>query len=191
MAGKERPNQIVHRLINEERKRRGLSWVRWSNEMYRLAKDQSNKMARAGRLFHSDRFALQGGENICGGKGHHSPRDFVTSWMRSPRHRAWILDPRVKTAGVGISSSRHGTYAAWAFSDQPLHQPIKIKPLRFKMPFIWAKVFTWAFGLILTGVAVSQLRQITSQFISTTLVVLFCLFATSAVITLYFEIRDK
>jgi len=135
MAGKEKPNQIVHRLINEERKRRGLPWVRWSQEMYLLAKDQANKMAKAGRLFHSNRFALQGGECICGGKGHHSPKDFVRSWMKSSRHRAWLLDPRVKTAGVAISSSRHGTYAAWAFSDQPLHEPIKIKPLKFKMPF--------------------------------------------------------
>lgn len=130
-----RAERAVHRLINEKRKRRGLPWVKWSGKMHRLAKDQSNKMARAGRLFHSDRFALQGGENICGGKGQHSPRDFVTSWMRSPRHRAWLLDPRVKTAGVGISSSRHGTFAAWSFSDQPLHKPIKVKLFKFKMPF--------------------------------------------------------
>ena len=53
----------------------------------------------------------------------------------------------------------------------------------------WAIVFAWAFGLILTGVAVEQLREITSPFISTTLVVLFCLFATSALITLYFTIK--
>ncbi len=60
-----------------------------------------------------------------------------------------------------------------------------------KMFEIWALLFTWAFGLILAGVAVSQLREITSQFISTTLVVLFCLFAISAVMTLYFEIKRK
>ena len=54
---------------------------------------------------------------------------------------------------------------------------------------IWSKLFVWAFGLILAGVAVSQLREITSQFISTTLVVLFCLFSISAVITLYFDIK--
>lgn len=125
----------VHHLINEERRKRGLPHVYWSKEMYRLAKDQSNKMAKAGFLFHSNRYALQGGENICGGKGYHSAKDFVRNWMGSPRHRAWILDPRVKTAGVGISRSRHGTFAAWAFSDQPLYQPVKIKAFRFKMPF--------------------------------------------------------
>ena len=95
--------------------------------MYRLAKGHSNKMAKAGRLFHSGRYALQGGENICGGKGHHSPKDFVTSWMKSSRHRAWLLDVRVKTAAVGISDSRYGTYAAWSFSDQPL---IRWRPIK-------------------------------------------------------------
>lgn len=141
MAGKERPNQIVHRLINEERKRRGLPWVRWSPEMYRLAKDQANKMAKEGRLFHSPRFALRGGENVWGGKYHYRndlqlAKDIVNSWMKSHAgHREWLLDPSVKTAGTAISTSRHGTYAAWAFSDQPLHRPIKIKPLKFKMPF--------------------------------------------------------
>jgi len=40
--------------------------------------------------------------------------------MKSPRHRAWLLDPRVKTAATGISKSRHGTFAAWSFSGQPL-----------------------------------------------------------------------
>lgn len=148
MPGKERPNQIVHRLINQERKRRGLPHVRWSHEMYRLAKDQSNKMAKAGRLFHSNRFAFQGGECICGGKGHHSPRDFVRSWMRSSRHRAWLLDPRVQTAGVGISSSKHGTYAAWAFSDQPLHPPIKIKLPKFKVPMFEKHKVTGGAGVL-------------------------------------------
>lgn len=134
-----RAEGAVHRLINEERKRRGLPWVRWSSNMYRLAKDQSNKMARVGRLFHSDRYALQGGENCWMGKGYSQralPKAIVDSWMKSHAgHREWLLDPTVKTAAVGISSSRHGTFAAWAFSDQPLHQPIKIKPFKFKIPF--------------------------------------------------------
>ena len=123
MANKERPNQIVHRLINEERKRRGLPWVRWNQEMYLLAKDQANKMAKAGRLFHSNRYGLRGGEVCCGGKGHLSPRDIVKCWMGSPRHRAWLLDRRVKTAGTAISSSRHGTYAAWAFEGEGYGYP--------------------------------------------------------------------
>jgi len=95
--------------------------------MYRFAKRLSNKMARVGHLCHSGRPALQGGENVCGGKGYFSPRDFVSCWMKSPQHRAWLLDPRVKAAAVGISASRRGSYAAWSFSDQPLFHPRYIR----------------------------------------------------------------
>lgn len=108
----------VHNLINSERTKIGLTPVSWSQEMYALAKDQSNKMANEDRLFHSNRYALQGGENCWGGEGHNwTPKDIVDSWMGSPPHRAWILDPRVRTAGVGITHSERGMYAAWAFSD--------------------------------------------------------------------------
>jgi hypothetical protein len=100
--------------------------------MYKLAKSHSKKMAKEGRLFHTRRLALRGGENIAGGKGHHSPKDFVRNWMGSPPHRAWLLDHRVKTAAIGISKSKHGTFAAWSFSDQPLHKPFKI-PFRLKV----------------------------------------------------------
>ena len=66
-------------------------------------------------MCHSGRPALQGGENVCGGKGYFSPRDFVSCWMKSPQHRTWLLDPRVKAAAVGIFRSRYGTYAAWTW----------------------------------------------------------------------------
>jgi len=106
--------------------------------MYVLAKDQSNRMAKAGRLFHSNRYALKGGENCWMGKGYSEralPKAIVNTWMKSKAgHREWILDPRVKTAAVAISRSRHGIFAAWAFSDQPLHQHGKAKPSGFKIP---------------------------------------------------------
>ena len=118
------PNSIVHHLINNERRKRRLPYVKWSQEMYRLAKDQANYCARVGRLVHSNRYALQGGENLCGGKGNMSPKAIVNCWMHSKAgHREWLLDTRVKTAGVGISKSRHGTYAAWAFSGDTVGIP--------------------------------------------------------------------
>lgn len=115
--------------------------------MYRLARDHSNKMTKAKRLFHSGRYALQGGENISGGKGNHSPKDFVNSWMKSPEHRAWLLDSKVKTAAVGISKSRYGSYATWSFSDQPL--PHQLHPLKgisgwlYKLFHITYNTFTY------------------------------------------------
>ena len=129
------PNQVVHKLINQERRKRGLSYVRWNQEMYLLAKDQASYCAKVGRLVHSDRYALQGGENLCGGRGNLSPKSIVRCWMNSKAgHREWLLDPRVKSAGVGIAKSRHGTYAAWAFSGDTnglsnirLPDPLEIK----------------------------------------------------------------
>ena len=126
--------QTANRLINAERKRRKLSTVRWSREMYAKAKEQADTMSSAGRLIHSHRYALKGGENCWGGKGYFAKsseqlaRDMVGGWMSSPRHRAWLLDGRVKSAAVAISISRHGTFAAWAFSDSISY---KHKPKRY------------------------------------------------------------
>lgn len=108
----------THRLINKERKKNRLPPLKWSPSMYKLAKPLAKKMARVGRLIHSGRYALQGGENVSGGYGNHKPRDFVRSWMTSPAHRAWLLSSEVKSAAVGVARSRKGTYVAWSFSDK-------------------------------------------------------------------------
>jgi len=70
----------IHNLINAERADRGLPSVKWSNRMYRLAEDQSSQMAQQDRLFHSSRYALEGGENVWYGEGHSwSPQEIVSS----------------------------------------------------------------------------------------------------------------
>jgi hypothetical protein len=126
--------------------------------MYKLAKNHSKKMARAGRLFHSSRPALRGGENCWEGKGYSEralPKAIVNSWMKSRAgHREWLLHHSVKTAAVGISKSKHGTFAAWSFSDQPLHKPTKIKRkgragvlrLPVKIILILASIFAIVLG---------------------------------------------
>lgn len=116
-------NSIVHKLINEERKKRGIPPVRWNQKLYYLAKQQANYCAEVGRLVHSDRFAFDGGENLCGGKGNITPRSIVNTWLKSKAgHREYLLSSRVKSAGVAISKSRHGTYCAWSFSDKSVGQ---------------------------------------------------------------------
>ena len=116
-------NSIVHKLINEERKKRGIPSARWNQELYYLAKQQTNHCAKVGRLEHSDRFAFEGGENLFGGKGNITPRSIVNAWLKSKAgHREYLLSPYVKSAGVAISKSRHGTYCAWSFSDKPVRQ---------------------------------------------------------------------
>ena len=116
-------NSIVHKLINEERKKRGIPSVGWNQRLYYLAKQQADYCAKMGRLVHSNRFAFNGGENLCGGKGDMTPRAIVNTWLKSKAgHQENLLSSRVKSAGVAISRSRHGTYCAWSFSDKSVGQ---------------------------------------------------------------------
>ncbi|MCE9558245.1 MAG: CAP domain-containing protein [Armatimonadetes bacterium] len=50
-------------------------------------------------------------ENIAG--GYFTPEEVVAAWMKSPGHRANIMDPKVKEIGLAFyydPSSRHGYY---------------------------------------------------------------------------------
>ena len=60
----------------------------------------TDRARRAGYLRNDD-YAL--GEDIAWGEGELStPDSIVTAWMNSPGHRAVILDPDFRDAGVGI-----------------------------------------------------------------------------------------
>jgi uncharacterized protein YkwD len=114
----------VHNLINKERKRRHLPHVYWSREMTRLAQSQASYCAKVGRMVHSKRYAFQGGENLCGGKGNFSPRVVVNTWLKSKKgHREYMLSPVVKKAGVGIAKRNGKMFVAWAFSSSPCTYP--------------------------------------------------------------------
>jgi len=127
-------NSIVHRLINGERKKRGIPPVRWNQGLYYLAEQQADYCAKVGRLVHSNRFAFNGGENLCGGKGNMTPRMIVNTWLKSKAgHREYLLSPQVKSAAVAISKSGHGTYCAWSFSDKPVGQAHHHKTRRGKV----------------------------------------------------------
>lgn len=102
--------------------------------MAHLARSQARYCARVKKLVHSNRFALKGGENLACGSGSFSARAIVKSWMTSPPHKAWLLDARVRSAGVGIARNKNNTYAAWAFSDQPFSLPLTIKQFKIKVP---------------------------------------------------------
>jgi uncharacterized protein YkwD len=61
------------------------------------------RISRAGYLAHARDFTI--GENIGGGPGSHygSPMGVFQQWMHSPPHRANILDPSFRDAGVGVA----------------------------------------------------------------------------------------
>jgi len=114
----------IHDLINKERKQRHLSHVYWSREMAKLAQSQANYCARVGHMVHSNRYAFQGGENLCGGKGRFSAQTTVNTWLKSKAgHREYLLSARVTKAGVGIAKRNGKMFVAWAFSSSPCTYP--------------------------------------------------------------------
>ena len=62
-----------------------------------------SRISRAGYLSQASSFVI--GENIGGGTGRHwgSPMAVFEEWMHSPPHRANILDPSFRDAGVGVA----------------------------------------------------------------------------------------
>jgi len=119
--------------------------------MARLAQSQANYCAKVGHLVHSNRYAFQGGENLAEGTGNLSPRTIVNIWLNSKKgHREYLLSPRVRKAGVGISKSRGKTYAAWAFSDEPptypdcpYYKPHRRKLVKVKTRTVRSMRFLW------------------------------------------------
>jgi uncharacterized protein YkwD len=109
-------------LVNEQRERRGLASLRLNAKLSRAAQGHSEDMARKDYFDHTspsgDTFAdrirragyLAGArswtiaENIAWGGGSlASPGSTVKAWMRSPGHRANILQPRFRELGIGIA----------------------------------------------------------------------------------------
>jgi len=114
----------LHKLLNRERTKRGLRYARWNQNLWRGCKNHSNYMLRTKHLVHAPVDDIpSGGECICGGKGSHSPRAIVKSWMRSQGHKALILNPNIRSHAVAISAGKHGTYATWRGSYKAVHAP--------------------------------------------------------------------
>ena len=127
----------LHKLLNRERTNRGLSHTRWNQELWHGCKRHSNYMLRTKHLIHAPVSEIpSGGECICGGKGNHSPKAIVKSWMNSPGHKALILSPSIRSHAVAISDGKYGTYATWRGTNEAIHIPLK----HFKMPNL-SKIF--------------------------------------------------
>ena len=123
-------------LLNVERRKHGRSKLRSNSGLalagQRHARDMVRKRyfahnSRAGRDF-KDRIVRTGytrgsaailGENLAWGSHNlATPRSIVRGWMRSPGHRANILQPKFRHVGIGVvraaptSANNAATYAA-------------------------------------------------------------------------------
>jgi uncharacterized protein YkwD len=109
--------QLVHRLINEQRTRAKLPPLTWHERVAQAARDHSKNMAERNFFDHRDprlgdvdqrlnRFRIEWracGENIFMLSGYSNPAQVaVQGWMDSPGHRANILQEEFTHAGVGV-----------------------------------------------------------------------------------------
>lgn len=113
-------------LINRERLAHGERPLRTNARLGRAAQLHTDSMAahdyfehagtggpgggtplsrmRAVGYISSSRVGYEIGENIAWGTlDLATPRAIVAAWMRSPAHRANILDPRYRETGIGVS----------------------------------------------------------------------------------------
>jgi uncharacterized protein YkwD len=111
-------------LVNRERARHREQPLRWNDRLLRSAQGHTTSMAFGDYFGHAgpggqtplSRMRRTGyvsrrgagfevGENIAWGSlwlG--TPKAIVAGWMRSPGHRANILDRRFRDTGIGVSS---------------------------------------------------------------------------------------
>ena len=107
-------------LTNQQRALHGCGKLVVSPALTRAAAGHSTWMARTGKFSHTgagnSSFAYRAkasgynrpaGENIAYGYG--TGVDVVKAWMKSPGHRANILNCRARTIGVAVAYAANGT----------------------------------------------------------------------------------
>ena len=111
----------VVRLVNIERRKNGLSELKYNWQLCRVARYKSEDMRDKGYFSHTSptygspfqmikNFGISyrtAGENIA--KGQTSPEAVVKAWMNSSGHRANILNPSFTEIGVGYASGNYWT----------------------------------------------------------------------------------
>jgi uncharacterized protein YkwD len=110
----------IARLTNAQRTANGCRAVTVNPLLTTAAVDHSTWMARTGTFSHTGSagstfvvrartagFARPSGENIAW--GYRSATEVVTAWMKSPGHRANILNCKSTTVGVGAAFNANGS----------------------------------------------------------------------------------
>ncbi|MFC4067873.1 CAP domain-containing protein [Actinoplanes subglobosus] len=110
----------IAKLTNVQRKSHGCGALTVDSKITKAARAHSGWMARTGTFSHTGSggsnfsarlkaagYKKPGGENIAW--GYRSATEVMTGWMKSPGHRANILNCKFKTIGVGAAYSAGGT----------------------------------------------------------------------------------
>ncbi len=128
----------ILKLINRERSSRKLEPLTWSDALSQAARRHSSDMATHDFFDHvsSDKSDYRAridatcyawstiGENIGGGYQGDAAK-MVDGWMRSPPHRASILNPDYTEAGVGYAANAKSSFRHyWTVNfGAPLSRP--------------------------------------------------------------------
>ncbi len=125
--------ELARQLLAGERRRFGLPPLAWDPALVAVAREHSRELAAEGRIAHvsertgsvADRLQAAGyrarsaSENLAQAT---TVRDAHDALMRSPGHRAAILDPYMTDVGIGLAWQDHGDYRTY-FLTQVFTRP--------------------------------------------------------------------
>jgi uncharacterized protein YkwD len=110
--------QLIHDLINNYRRDRGLPVLAWDAQIAAIAQKHSQDMGRTQKLDHDsptlflDRVAVLGNvtkrENIA--EGYATERAVVDGWINSSTHQINMIATDVTRSGVGVYRDANGRY---------------------------------------------------------------------------------
>ena len=121
-------------LVNRERRQRGLRALRANKRLGLAARRHAGDMVRHSYFAHNSRSGARPGSRIARsgylrgaptwlvgenlGLARSTPRSLLRSWMKSPSHRANVLNRRFRDLGVAVTAAvggggRHGFNATY------------------------------------------------------------------------------
>lgn len=120
-APQEKYESQARTKTDQARQSAGLVTLKKNDCVQRFAVRQATKMAQQQRMFHQDLGPIltacelsMVGENVA--SGYPSGKTLVVGWLRSPGHRANILNQRYRILGLAARKSSDGRwYAAQVF----------------------------------------------------------------------------
>ncbi len=114
----------IFKLVNAQRRKSQLNDLNWDDNLARMARTYSQKMAKENFFAHADfdgktvvdrakdssiKDWLKIGENLFYYESNYNFDALaVKGWMKSPTHRQNILDENWTATGIGIAESRNG-----------------------------------------------------------------------------------
>jgi hypothetical protein len=122
------PEHVLFQSANRERAARGLSPLKWNAQLAEAARRHAVLLAQRNALSHqfpgepdlASRAAREGArfssiaENVALGP---SARSLHEQWMKSPPHRANLLDPQMNSVGIAIAQRGETLFAVEDFSE--------------------------------------------------------------------------